>query len=57
MGIPQGETWAMKILLDTNVLVDAALEAIVTRNPQDFENIPLQILTPAQLIELLPLSE
>jgi predicted nucleic acid-binding protein len=25
------------------------LEAIVTRNPQDFENIPLQVLTPAQL--------
>lgn len=40
-----------------SVAVINHLEAIVTRNPQDFEDIPLQILTPAQLIELLPLSE
>ncbi len=33
------------------------LEAIITRNPKDFDNISLRVLTPSQLIQTLSETE
>jgi hypothetical protein len=34
--------------------VKAGLDAIVTRNPKDFADSPVPVLTPAELLALLP---
>jgi hypothetical protein len=34
-------------------LMNARLDAIVTRNPKDFVGLPVPVLTPAELLALL----
>ncbi len=40
--------------LQIECAIDARLDAIVTRNPEDFAGSPVPVLTPAELLALLP---
>ena len=42
----------MRVLIDTNVIIENNIDAIVTRNTKDYSRLKeIQVLTPAELLQ------